>query len=248
MFYPDLPHTVYGMKEWWSDDWSWADYGVKPDWDKSFSDQFQSLLETAPLLSLSMLMVENSDYNNCAGNLKDCYLCFDVDYLEHCYYVGNSMRCEHCFDCDVMVNCQFCHSCFNCTESRNLINSVDCRSSHDLLFCYGCTGSSDCLFCFNQYRKTHCIYNEQYTPEEYEKKKKQILESADWDELKSFFYKKRYDYPHKYYHGFHNENSTGDYLYHSKNAQNCFACHEVEDCKNCVYLFDSKNCHDHIIF
>ena len=178
MYHPDLPHVVYGKDVWWTDQWTHTAFARDPDWSRPFFDQFNDLFQTTPLLALSVLLLENSDFNNCAGNLKNCYLCFDVDYLEECYYLGNSIHCEHCFDCDMIQQSQFCYDCFNCAESRNLIHCVDCRTSHDLIFCQGCTGCSDCLFCFNQYRKTHCIYNEQYSPDEYEKKKKEIIQET----------------------------------------------------------------------
>ena len=139
MYHPDLPYTVYSNDAWHSDNWSWSDHGVAPDFDRPFFGQIQDLMLKVPLLGVSMFQLENSEFNNCAAHLKNCYLCFDVDYLEDCYYVINSQHCQDCIDCSEMSESQFCYGCYNCIESRNLIHSVDCVNSHDLMYCRGCT-------------------------------------------------------------------------------------------------------------
>ncbi len=231
MYHPDSPYIVYGQEAWWGDDWSCFEHGRAPDWDRPFFDQFDDLMHATPLLSLSVLHLENSEFNNCAGHLKNCYMCFDVDYLENCYYIGNSNHSNDCVDGELILGSEYLYECYNCTESNALIYSTDCSNSRDLFFCHGCTGCSNCLFCFNQTRKEYCINNTQYSQEEYEKRKDEILKKQSYAQMLQYFQKKRKEYPVKYMHGTHNESCTGDYIYHSKNAYNCWESQNVEDCK-----------------
>ncbi len=248
MYHPDSPYQVYGTEAWWSDDWSCFDSARSPDWDKPFFDQFHELMKVAPLLSISALRLENSEYNNAAGNLKNCYMCFDVDYLENCYYLGNSTHCNNSLDGEIMFQCDHCYECFNCSGCNAVFFSTDCENCNDLSFCFGCTGCHDCLFCFNQYRKEYCINNIQYSPEEYKKRKQEILGKQTYAEMFAYFQKKRPEYPVKYMHGTNNESCTGDYLSHSRNTYNSFEWHHLEDCKNTFYIFNAKNCQDHLIY
>ena len=246
--YPaESPYTVYKADVWWGSDWSAYDFGAQVDFDRPFFDQFFDLMEHTPLLALYAVDVENSDYNNACANLKDSYLCFNVDYLERCYYVGGAMRSSDCIDCTVMDRCEWCYESFNITECQNCWYCTDCNTSSDLFFCHACEGCQDCLLCFNQYRKRHCILNQQYSPEEYEKKKKEIL-SSDMDAVRTRFESEKLKYPHRYLHGLKNENVTGSYMYMSKNAYNCHQSIALEDCKNCVYCFEAKNCQDFVIY
>jgi len=222
MYHPDSPYIVYGQEAWWGDDWTCFDSARDPDWDKPFFEQFDDLMKVAPLLSLSVLHLENSEYNNAAGHIKNCYLCFDVDYLENCYYLGNSTYCNNCLDGEIMLRSDHCYECFHCSGCNAIFFSTDCENCSDLSFCHGCTGCHHCLFCFNQYRKEYCINNIQYSPEEYHKRKGEILSKQTYLEMVTYFQKKRQDYPVRYIHGTHNESCTGDYLSHSKNTYNSF--------------------------
>jgi len=248
MYHPDLPYTVYWPDAWWSDDWSFADHTRKPDWEKPFFDQMKDLMGEAPLLSLSVLHLENSEYNNCASKLKNCYLCFDVDYLEDCYYIGNSMQSKSCFDGELISHSEYCYECYNCQKCHSLLYCTDCENCQNLAFCHGCTGCSNCLFCFNQTRKEYCINNTQYTKEEYEKRRGEILSKQGYPEMLAYFQKKRKEFPVKYMHGTNNDSCNGDYIYHSRNAYNSFEGDNLEDCKNTFYLFNCKNCQDYLIY
>ena len=80
-------------------------------------------------------------------------------------------------------------------------------------------------------------------------KKEQILELIKTPEGQRQFEDKfeevKISVPHKYIHGNHNENCTGDYIYHSKN---CHDCYNVNDAEDCGYLIDAvnktKDCYD----
>ncbi len=205
-------------------------------------------MKRSPLMPLSVLHLENSEYNNCAGHLKNCYLCFDVDYLEDCYYLGDSNHSKDCMDGEIIIHSNYCYECFNCSKCNTAFFSTDCENCSYISFCHGCVGCSDCLFCFNQSRKKYCINDIQYSSEEYKSRKQDILSKKDYPEMISYFHERRRQTTMRCMHGINNESCTGDYLDHSKNTYNSFECQNLEDCKNAFYLFDSKNCQDCLIY
>lgn len=247
MYHSDLPYTVYCEQAWHGDSWHWSDYSRAFDFDRPFFDQMHDLMLQVPLLGVSMYQLENSEFNNCAAHLKNCYLCFDVDYLEDCYYLTNSQHCKDCIDCSEMSQSQHCYGCYNCSESRNLIYSVDCVNSHDLLYCRGCVGCSDCILCFNQYQKRFSIMNVTYDEKEYYAKKAELL-SLPTSRLEALFHEHSLKHPFRSFHGIQNESSSGDYLDQTQHVTNSFVMRNTQDCKNCFYLSDAKNCQDHLIF
>ena len=84
----DLPFPVYGVDAWAGDQWDGLTYGRDIDWNRPFFEQFQELLNATPHLALFNTpgTMENSDYNNATGYLKNCYLICESDICEDCYY------------------------------------------------------------------------------------------------------------------------------------------------------------------
>ncbi len=58
---------------------------------------------------------------------------------------------------------------------NNLKFSQQCQDSFDGSFLYNCKGCSHCFMCSNLVRKTYCVRNRQYTKEEYEKLRAEIV-------------------------------------------------------------------------
>jgi len=76
IYSPDKLYKVYDQDIWWSDKWDSLDYGKEFDFNKSFFEQFDSLMKDVPLLSIINKNAHNSQYNNYSLNNKNCYLTF----------------------------------------------------------------------------------------------------------------------------------------------------------------------------
>ena len=72
---PGSDYVVYDQKIWWSDDRDPMKYGRDFDFTKSFTEQFGELMRVVPFASQFNTESNNSEYNNHAGYLKNCYLC-----------------------------------------------------------------------------------------------------------------------------------------------------------------------------
>lgn len=236
--HPDTPFPVYETSEWWSDKWDGLDFGQDFNFERPFFEQFLELKNKVPHMSVFVISgtLENSDYTNCTGYIKNCYLISESDYDEDCYFSNRIYHSRDIVDCSNGNNNELCYECMDCTDSNRLMYSEECAQCRDSYFLYSCKDCSDCIGCINQNHKQYMIFNVQYTREEYEQYKKtfKLDTHSGAQDLKakceSFFS----NYPHRAVQGEHNENCTGDHLYHSKNSFNCFDASNLEDCFNCV--------------
>ncbi len=237
-YHADHPFPVYTPEEWWNDSWDALKYGQSIDFSRSFFQQFKELKNKVPHQARFLIQdtMENSDYVNCAGFLKNCYLCFEVDYNEDCYYSNRVYNSKDIVDSS------------NCYESEILYESVDCTSCHSVFFsqdCHNCSGSfflkncigcNECIGCMNQRQKRYMLMNEQLTPEEFTKRKAALRLDA-FAGIEAFKIKAETFFrtqPHRYAQAERNESSTGDHLYDSKNAFSCMDCKDLEDCRYCA--------------
>jgi len=247
---PDQPFPVYGIDAWMGDGWDGLKYGRDTDFGKPFFGQFQELLNVVPHLALFNTpgTMENSDYNNCTGYLKNCYLICESDLCQDSYYSNLLKNCKDTVDCSVCYECERCYECIDCIGCHSALFSQDCERCSASYFLRNCHGCSDCIGCINQRQKQFMIFNRQYSPEEYETKKQALkldlrtgLRQFD-DQCRKFFS----DQPHRALIIEHSEQSSGDRIYDCKNAFGCFDVKDIEDCRYCQRLsLNCKSCMDY---
>lgn len=208
---------------------------------EEFIKRYETLQLTTPRMSLHNTKSTNSEYANWAINNKNCYMIFASDHNEDCMHSRWLYYSKDCVDNNNMFECTLCYECLDTNKSYNCNFSQDCESCIDCNYCYNCIGCSNCVGCVNQKRVQYRIFNKQYTEEDYKTKIAQLT----LPEIKENFEKLKEENPHKYMHGQHNENCTGDYIQHSKN---CHDCYDINDCEDCGYLIDAvnktKDCYD----
>lgn len=117
---------------------------------------------------------QNSEYVDYVYRSKDAYYCFDCNDINNCYYCTTINDSNDCIDCSYIfrtqhsINCIDMNECYNCYESR------ECDRCTDSFYLYNCQDCTDCFGCANLAHKQYCIFNIQYTKEEYEKKLAEI--------------------------------------------------------------------------
>lgn len=118
--------------------------------------------------------MENSDYSDNCGGLKNCYLCFNGGYCEDCLYTTNMWNSKNCIDCISPIKCESCYELsvgINCYEVHF---SYDVKNSRESMFLYHANGCKNCYGCYDLENREYCIWNEQYTPEVYHEKLRKI--------------------------------------------------------------------------
>jgi hypothetical protein len=247
MFSPETGLTVYERDVWWSDKWDPLSYGQEYDFSRPFFEQYKELLHRVPLASLGNRNVINSKYVNHTADLKNCYLVYASMDAENIFYTQGAWNVKDSFDLYTVMRSEQVYEdviCSGLYKTHFSFDSDDCINSS---FLTSCMNLQDCLGCVNLRHKRYCIFNIEYTKEEYEKK----IAEYDFGSYKTLEnFKKEYDIflkkqPRRFANILKSVNVTGDNIMTSKNSKRIFDVYgELEDSKYALHVFGLKNGYD----
>ena len=248
IFSKDKKQRVFDQKAWWGDSWDGLTYGRDYDFSIPFFTQFQNLWAEVPDVALMNINSVNSEYCSITEGNKNCYLVIGGDFNENCMYSTYVFRSKECLDTYWVNDSQLNYETVDCISSTSLMYSRYCESCYNSAFLFNCRNCHDCIGCVNLKNSSYCIFNQQYTKEEYDNKKKEfdIKSFSKVEELRKRFDEHILQFPRKFAHIVRAINSTGDNLDGTKNCKECFDVLEGgENCSN-VWLAYSKlsDCHD----
>jgi len=243
---------VYYVKEWQGDSWDARDYGQDFDFNRPFFEQIGELIKKVPRQSVlnDYMNDVNSEYTNCAGGSKNCYMIFESDRNEECYYSRGMTDNKDCVDCTHTNESQLCYEgvdlnkCYNCLYVQDLDNCNECYFSSNLIgckYCFGCEG-------LNQ--KEYYLYNESVGKEKWEEFMSTVKFTREnnkqyADKLEEI----RQKTPKKFAKIMKCENSKGDHLNNCKNAKFCFDSQKLQDCAYCFEVQnEAKDAYDYSTF
>lgn len=229
MYAPDKQCVVYDQKARRADDRDPINYGRDIDLGTSFLEQFQSLLQEVPIISLKNTFNQNSEYVNLCGYIKDCYLIFASEYAEHCYYGQRILDAKDCVDNVELIKGANCYENIHTENCYDLLYAQNCKTCAQSYFLYDCEWCNNCLLCVGLRNAQYCIHNKQHTKEEYEQEKTKLL-SGDLAEYKQQFLSLCMELPHKNLEQVQTERVLWDYAFSSKNIRYGFDCIQAEDC------------------
>ena len=121
--------------------------------------------------------VTGDDLLECRAS-RDCFDCNTLEHCAYCYELANGAK--DCQDFSMFgLNCELCYECngggygmYHVLFSNHCWNTVS-----DLLYCESCFPNvKNCFGCFGLRRAEFCIFNMQYTKEEYEKLVPKIID------------------------------------------------------------------------
>lgn len=245
----DNPVVVYNREYWLGDGWDPYSYGKEIDWSRPFLEQVKDLIYEVPWPNLMNWNVVNSDYCNSTESNKNCYLVFGGDYNEDCSYSTFNMHSRDSQDLYLVDKCNMCYECTDSQECYKVSFAQYAKSCSDCMFLYDCVNCTDCIGCVSLRNKNHCIFNEQYTKEEYQKLKEELALNTRFgiNEMREKFEEFKLKFPRKFAHILRSVNSTGENI---TNGKNCINCYDIdgggaEDLKNAFIagwkLNDSRN-------
>lgn len=245
MYPPDAPYKIYAQDVWWQGNWDAVTYGREFDFSRSFFDQYADLIKVVPRVAILNMNNENSDYCNFTGDVKNSYLIFGSVYSEDCYY-GSPYYSKNCVDTLVLRECELCYECIDCRKLYNCHYCQDCNNSNDLLYCVDLQSCSDCIGCVGLRNKKYCMFNEQLSREEYERRKNNIdlCNPEHHKILQTGLEKLRAQVPHVAMLATGSENVSGSHVFNSKNTFESFFADRCEDSAYCAQVVDLKDCYD----
>ncbi|MCB0344308.1 MAG: hypothetical protein KDD66_04290 [Bdellovibrionales bacterium] len=242
---PEADVVVYEIDYWASHDWDARDYGRDYDFKRPFFEQFAELFSSVPLPDRAVVhsRMENSDYTNGITGAKNCYLIFASSRNEDCMFGQYLIDCRNVVECVCAINCELCFDCEDVHDCYNLKFSSHCISCSDSYFLSNCVGCSNCFGCVNLSHQEYCFYNEPLSKDEY-------LSRLNGIELGSFVQLKHakaqfqeyfQQFPIKSYFGRQAYESTGNYLYNTKNCKSSYFVSDGEDLEHCICVDGAKN-------
>src|SRR3989338_5205440 len=167
---PESGIKIYEKDIWLSDKWDPLDYGMDYDFKKPFFVQFGELLKKVPLKNLNVQNGVGSPYVNNVTDPKNSYLVFNASNPEDCMYGHAINFCKLCLDVSHVSKCENCYEGFWLTQCSMSSFCSQCENSFDMWFSKNCNGCSNCFGCVNLRKQSYCIFNEQYSKDDYTEK------------------------------------------------------------------------------
>ena len=252
MYSPETKLTVYCQPCWWGDSWNGDDYAMDYDPSKPFLDQLKKLSKKTPhtALETEYLTLKNCDYSNAIAYSKDCYLVSWADYCDNVFYssILNGMKTSA--DCLRGWESELCYESTGFAKGYRVFFTENFDSCVDAWFSRNVYGCSNCIGCVNLRGASYQIFNVQYSKEEYKKKLKEFGFDS-WKNLKEFEKQARAFWLTKPYRQCNgntfNLNTSGEYVYFSKNSKEGYMVNYAENCKYCQFITvaTSKDCMDY---
>ncbi len=248
MYDPENKYIVYCGDFYNSDNWDPLSYGMDYDFSQTFFEQLGELFKKIPRRALYQDFAVNSEYTNQIVNIKNSYLCFGGRDYEDCSYCAQNFFLKNCSDVDFSKKSEFCFESVhlrNCFRVRFGYYSEECLDSW---FIYACRNCSNCVGCTNLIGKSYCIFNEQYSKEEYEEKLKDmnLFNHEGLEKVKKEFWEHSLNFPRKYASIKNIVNSVGDDLEQVKNCRYVFSVSEAENVRYSFFVpyGGAKDCFD----
>jgi len=142
---------------------------------ETYSGQFKvkkEFLEIAKKAIHRYAHIKNSintvgDFIENSKNIFHCYGLVDAENTKYVFIGANTTR-----DSQDLVSTGRLEECYEATLAgrggSRLVFSFSCGGgSKDLFYCDSCRGCSDCFGCVSLAKKQYCIFNKQYTKDEY---------------------------------------------------------------------------------
>lgn len=205
-------------------------------------EEYQKLINSLPHPTGTFTLTQDNSRNfgDYIFNSTNIYFGFDVLDSNNCHYVFDSIECKDCIDCTHLYQCQRCYDCVQSYKSFDLSYCDYCAACIECYFCLRCKELQNCFGCVELINKQYCIFNKQYSKEEYKQKVQELLKDPPSKNLKKLYeLAKDYPAPHKALpRRTPNINSPyGNYIYRSIN---CYYCFDGTTLTSCGYLFDSN--------
>jgi hypothetical protein len=143
---------------------------------EEYKEKLRALQAKAPHRFAQIVNCEDCS-GDCVENSQRCHDCYDVTDSQDCRNVHVGIQVKDLFDCcNMYLKCELCYEVLGAIETFNVAYCLFLFHSRDMLCCEYCFFCSDCFGCVGLTRKRHCIYNRQYTEEEYNRLVPQLIE------------------------------------------------------------------------
>lgn len=124
----------------------------------------------------TVLSCENST-GDFLTNCKNCSDCYDVNDSEDCANITVGVNIKDCVDCSNMyLKPELCYQTLGTINTYNVLCSLYIFNSQNIMYSQFCYNSQNLFGCVGLRNKKYCVFNKQYTQEQYEELVSRIVE------------------------------------------------------------------------
>lgn len=208
---------------------SWIDY----DFELNFWDNYEKLIKiTGWASTLKDPTSENAEFAEAVWKSKNVYLSILVitncENIAYTFYaqenVKNTLNSVMVWEnSEIVYFSTAVIKSFKVFYSRYIVWSNNIWFSSNLIWC------SECIFCDNLINQSYNIENKQYSKEEYEVKKREILSNKK--DFQNF-----YSRVNKNAININSENIVWEFCVNSVNIENWYFCYRLQNARNTFFV------------
>lgn len=204
-----------------------------------FIEEYQALKKKFPRRSQIAISSENCDWGNHLFECRNCYYCFDSTQANECIHTYDSFKVTGCIDVNWSAFCERCLDTLDSFESTDCVYSQYLAQCYNMWYSINCGSCHDCFGCFNLGNRSYCIFNIQYTEEEYNAKLPELKKMPS-DQILAKVREIEKKFPRiQSYFSSNNNSDYVDYVYKSNNSYYCFDSNSLD---GCLYTTISNEC------
>jgi len=140
-------------------------------------NKYKALIQSSPRQYTHATQIEQS-FGDYMHNTKNCVFCYDAYDAEDCRYGEHVWRnAKKVMDVSTVGrDAQRVYESINTGigASNNIFCAI-CRSSSNMIYCQECFNCSDCFGCVGLKNQQYCIFNKQYTKDQYQQEVAKII-------------------------------------------------------------------------
>ena len=192
----ECPFPVYDYKYFIDDEFNPFSFGIEYKKGDNPAEILFSLRKKFPMPSFLNrdLTSINSEYSNGGRDTKNVYYTFGCFTVEDAWYSNMVNKSRNIMDSQVIDHSEFTYWCVFCKRLYKTIYVYFSNDCTDSMFLFDCRNCTDCFGCVNLRNAKYCIYNKQFSKEDYESFIKSVLplsresllsyENKFWDLIK----------------------------------------------------------------
>jgi hypothetical protein len=144
---------------------------------ESLRAQFEVFIKNQPRKYAEVYNTTKStgNYMTNVNNVTKSFHAYDSENCKYCIHAFRNAK--DCMDSDAVGRtAENIYNSMNATiEASNIICGSVCYGSQFTIYCFNCLNCENCLACSGLRKQKYCILNKQYSKEEYEKLKSEIV-------------------------------------------------------------------------
>ncbi|MCX6757948.1 MAG: hypothetical protein NTZ44_03665 [Candidatus Nomurabacteria bacterium] len=170
VFSKECPFPVVDYKYFASDEFDSFLYRKNYEENTSPMEQLFSLRKIFPMPSFLNRDSSsiNSDYSNGGRDNKNCYYTSGCYTVENAWYSNMLVKSKEIMDCRTVKHSDHVYSSLYSDHLYKSYFTYFSNSCTDSMFLFDCRNCINCFGCVNLRNAKYCIWNEQYSKEDYE--------------------------------------------------------------------------------